>query len=232
MSNESLLILNILIIYGGILVFYKLFGHAGLLCWTVFATIAANIEVMILINAFSLEQTLGNVVFASTFIVTDILSEVSGKKKANEAVNMGVMVSAMFIVVSQLWLLYTPSANDHIFPHIQAVFSNTPRMMISGLVVYSIVQRFDVWLYHHLWSLTAKYTGNPHSYLWLRNNAATLISQALNAVLFTYGAFYGTYDNATLVDIILTSYCVFIVTSLADTPVLYWARKIKPLTND
>lgn len=232
MSNEILLILNLIIIYGGILLFYKLFGANGLICWTVFATIAANIEVFILINAFGLEQTLGNIVFASTFIVTDILSEVNGKKKANEAVNMGVMVSAMFIVVSQIWLLYTPSPNDAFFPHMQAIFSNTPRIMISGLLVYSVVQRFDVWVYHKLWEFTTQKSGNKSSYLWLRNNASTLISQLLNAVLFTFAAFYGTFAVSTLLDIIVTSYLIFIVTSIADTPVLYWARKIKPLARD
>lgn len=46
---------------------------------TVISTITANIECLILINAFGMEQTLGNVFFAATFLVTDILSENHGK---------------------------------------------------------------------------------------------------------------------------------------------------------
>lgn len=81
MRNEILLILSVVIIYGSVLLWYKLLGCKGLMAFTVLATISANIEVLILVNAFGMEQTLGNILFASTFLVTDILSEVSGKKR-------------------------------------------------------------------------------------------------------------------------------------------------------
>lgn len=227
MSNELLLVINLVIMYTAILFFYKFFGASGLICWTVFATIAANIEVMILITAFGYEQTLGNILFATTFIVTDILSEVYGKKKAQQAVNIGIMVSAMFIITSQLWLLYTPSADDRLFAQMQAVFSNTPRIMFAGILVYALVQKFDVWLYHKLWDRTTKHSGERHSFLWLRNNGSTLISQLLNTLLFTFAAFWGVYDLPILKDIIITSYTIFVVTSILDTPVVYIARSMK-----
>lgn len=109
MRNEILLIGSLMLVYGGVLLWYRLFGRSGLYGWTVFATIAANIEVLILIDAFGMEQTLGNILFASTFLVTDILSEVEGKKAANRAVNLGILTSVCFIVISQLWLLYRPA---------------------------------------------------------------------------------------------------------------------------
>ena len=93
-----------MLLFGGVLVAYRFFGKAGLYCWTVMATIAANIEVLILVDAFGMEQTLGNVMFASTFLVTDILSENVGKKEANRAVNLGIFTSIFFILISQLWL--------------------------------------------------------------------------------------------------------------------------------
>ena len=81
MPNELLLILSLFFLFGSVLVFYRLFGKLGLYVWTVIATIAANIEVLILVDAFGLEQTLGNVLFATTFLVTDILSENHSKKE-------------------------------------------------------------------------------------------------------------------------------------------------------
>ena len=75
MSNEVLLLLSVLIIYGSTLIFLKVFGKQGLYCFTSIATIAANIEVLIVVIAFGMEMTLGNVLFASTFLVTDIISE-------------------------------------------------------------------------------------------------------------------------------------------------------------
>ena len=79
MTNELLLILSIIVLFSAVVAFYYFFDIQGLFCWTVLATIAANIEVLILVNAFGMEQTLGNILFASTFLVTDILSEVDRK---------------------------------------------------------------------------------------------------------------------------------------------------------
>jgi uncharacterized integral membrane protein (TIGR00697 family) len=174
-----------------------------------------------------MEQTLGNVFFAVTFLVTDILSENEGKKEANKAVGIGIFTSIFFIVTTQSWMLYVPSESDWVMPAITDVFSNTPRMMISSLVVYAISQFVDVQLYHGWWKLTEKLCGNKNRFLWLRNNGSTLISQILNTALFTLFAFWGTYDISTLFSIMLSSYIIFIVTSLCDTPAIYLARKIK-----
>lgn len=226
MSNEVLLVLSIIIIYGSELLFFKLFGKYGLYCFTSIATIAANIEVLIVIKAFGMEMTLGNVLFASTFLVTDIISELYGKKEAKRAVNLGIATSVVFIVLSQWWLLYTPADKDFAMPAMNTIFSNTPRLMLVSMIVYAIVQRFDVWAYHKWWELTEKRFGNRDRFLWLRNNGSTLISQLLNNLLFTFGAFLGVHDMKTLISIVISSYGIFIVTSLADTPFVYMARKI------
>lgn len=226
MPNELILILSLLAVYGGVIIWFALFGKRGLMCWTVLATIAANIEVLILVEAFGMEQTLGNILFASTFLVTDILSEVGSKKEADTAVNVGIATSVSFIIISQSWLLYSPSQNDLAFEAIKAVFSNTPRVMLAGLLVYAVVQKFDVWAYHFWWRLTEKKTGDKKACLWLRNNASTLCSQLLNTILFTAGAFAFVYDFKTLLNIAGTSYLIFIITSLLDTPFVYLARRI------
>lgn len=224
--NELLLIVSMFVLYGAVLLWYKLFGRAGMYCFTVFATIAANIEVLILVDAFGMEMTLGNILFATTFLVTDILSETEGKRPAQKAVVVGIATSVLFLLVSQSWLLYTPSVNDWVSPSMRTVFSNTPRMMLASLLVYAIAQLFDVWMYHFWWRLTTRRTGDSRAFLWLRNNGSTLLSQLLNAVLYTMFAFWGTYSVPTLISIALSSYVIFIVTSLADTPVVYLARRI------
>lgn len=228
MSNEILLILSLIVIYGGVLLFYYLFGNSGLYCWTAIATISANIEVLLLVYAFGMEQTLGNVLFASTFLVTDILSEVSGKKQAQKAVNIGILTSFAFILISQSWLLYQPSPNDWAHNSFTQIFHNTPRLMITSFLVYAVTQRFDVWIYHKWWDLTKRYCNDSKRFLWLRNNASTLLSQLINTILYTFGAFLGFYELKVLISICISSYIIFIFTSLADTPVLYLARKIKP----
>lgn len=226
MINEFLLIGSVLLIFGAVLLGYKFFGKTGLYCISATATILANIEVVILINAFGMEQTLGNVLFAATFLVTDILSECEGKKEANKAVWIGVFSSLFFLLLSQSWRLYIPSENDLIHSSVESVFSNTPRMIISSLAVYAISQLFDVWLYHKWWAFTEKKFGDKRKFLWLRNNGSTLISQILNTLLFTLLAFWGQYDAKTIISIFLSSYVIYIFTSILDTPAVYLARKM------
>lgn len=224
--NELLLIISVVFIFSSVLVLYKLFGVVGLFAGTVIATITANIEVLILVEAFGIEQTLGNVLFASTFLCSDIASEIYGKKIANKVVNLGIVTSILFIVLTQSWLNYLPSPNDFIFEHMQAVFSNTPRVMIAGLLVYAISQRFDVWMYEFIWNKTDKIFGEHRKFLWLRNNGSTLLSQLVNAFLFTFGAFYGIFDMATLLSILWSSYLIFMILALVDTAFVYMARSI------
>jgi uncharacterized integral membrane protein (TIGR00697 family) len=226
MRNELILIVTLLLEFSGVVISYTLFRKAGLFFWTVLATIAANIEVLILVHAFGMDMTLGNILFASTFLVTDILSELYGKKAANMAVKLGIATSICFVAISSSWLLYLPSEQDTMWPAIHAVFSGTPRVMLASLAVYVIVQFFDVWLYHAWWKFTERKSGSRDRFLFVRNNGSTLVSQFLNTVLYTAFAFAGVYDWNTLVSIAISSYVIFIFTSLADTPFIYLCRAI------
>ena len=224
MQNEILLLVSLILTFSAVLILFRLFQEQGLYLWTVIATIAANVEVLIVVNAFGMEMTLGNILFASTFLVTDILSELYSKKSAQQAVYLGIATSVIFILISQSWMLYVPNENDFASPAIRTVFSNTPRLMIVGIVVYVIVQLFDVWAYHKWWAYTKQKFGDSRKFLWLRNNGSTMVSQLLNTLLFTWGAFLGTHNTATLISIAMSSYIIVLVTSIADTPFVYLAR--------
>lgn len=227
MKNELLLIGSVILIYGAVLIAYRIFGKIGMYIMTVIATILANIEVLMLVDGFGMEQTLGNVMFASTYLVTDILSENEGKRSADRAVWLGVFTSVVMLVFTQYWLLYTPTSNDWAREHITAIFSTTPRLLAASFLGYIVSQRFDVWLYHKWWDFTSKRTGESKRFLWLRNNGSTLVSQFINTIIFTTVAFFGVYDTKTFISIMLSSYVIYIFTSLLDTPVVYIARWLK-----
>ena len=70
MPNEIVLVASLIIIYSMVLGVFAIFKVNGLYLWTIIATITANIEVMILVHAFGMDMTLGNVLFGSTFLVT------------------------------------------------------------------------------------------------------------------------------------------------------------------
>ena len=218
--------LSVFLIYGGVLFCYRLFGKHGLFAFSATATVLANIEVLILVDAFGMEQTLGNVMFASTYLITDILSENESKKDASKAVYIGIFTSIAMLVLTQLWMLFTPAASDFVMPSIKQIFSTTPRLMLASILGYAVSQRFDVWLYHAWWKLTAR-GGDSRRMLWLRNNGSTLVSQLINTILFTTVAFLGRYDAATFISIMVSSYVIYIFTSLLDTPIVYIARIMK-----
>ena len=226
MTNEILLVITLLVEYSALILLHQYFGKNGLFMWTSIATIAANIEVLMLVKAFGMEMTLGNILFASTFLVTDIVSELYGKKESKKAVKIGIATSISFVLISSSWLLYQPSSGDFATPSIRTIFSNTPRLMFASLAVYVIVQFFDVWLYHKWWAFTDKLFENHDKYLWVRNNGSTILSQFLNSLLFNVFAFYGTYDNITIWNIIVSSFVIFLITSLADTPFVYICRHL------
>ncbi|MBE6797401.1 MAG: VUT family protein [Ruminococcaceae bacterium] len=225
--NELMLILSLFVIYGIVLLCYRFFGKSGLFAANAVVTIIANIEVLILVKAFGMEQTLGNVLFASTFLITDILSENEGKAQANKAVNIGIFASAVMLIITQSWFLYIPSAADWASGPIKEIFATTPRLMLASMLGYIISQKLDVQLYHKWWEFTDKKFGNKKSFLWLRNNGSTLISQIINTVVFNVVAFAGMYDTKTLVSIMVSGYIIYVFTSLLDTPIVYFARYLK-----
>ena len=227
MQNELLLIGSVILIYGTVLVAYRIFGKIGMFVMAALVTVFANIEVLMVVEGFGMEQTLGNVMFASSFLITDILSENEGKKEASKAVWLGVFTSIVMLAFTQYWLLYEPAASDWASGHIHGIFSTTPRLLLGSFLGYVISQRFDVWLYHRLWSWSTKKFGDSKRFLWLRNNCATLVSQMINIVIFTFCAFWGMYDTKTWFSLLISSYVIYIFTSLLDTPIIYLSRRIK-----
>ena len=76
----------LLFCFSSILVFLKLFGYVGLYVYSALAVIIGNIQVLKTVDFFYSPEpvALGTVLFASTFLCTDILSEHFGKEKAKK----------------------------------------------------------------------------------------------------------------------------------------------------
>lgn len=225
MSNEIIFVASVLIYLGSVLLLYKLFGKNGLFAFAIFGTLLGNIAVCKTIDLFGVSTTAGNVLYASTFLVTDILSEKYGKKEATKAVKYSFAIMLLWLLGTQLNLMYTPNANDYISPSLQVVFGLVPRITIASLIGFVCSQNIDVFLYHFIWSKTGENTKK----LWLRNNGSTLISQAIDTVIFTTLAFWGVYPTEIFISILITTYLFKAIVALLDTPFIYLARKIAPM---
>ena len=225
MSNELIFVLMALIYLGSVLLLYKVFGKNGLYVYAVFGTLLGNIAVCKCVDLFGLSTTAGSVLYASTFLVTDILSEKYGKKEASKAVAYSFSIMVLWMLGTQLLLLFTPNANDYINESLKVVFGLVPRITIASLIGFIVSQNLDVFLYHLIWSKT----GNTKAKLWLRNNGSTLTSQAIDTVIFTTIAFWGVYPTNVFISILITTYVFKAIVALLDTPFMYWARRIVPI---
>ncbi len=221
MINEVLWIGSLIVSLFTVIIAYKLFGKTGLYIWTAAAVIIANIQVLKIVEVFGLETALGNVIYASIFLSTDILNENHTKKDAQKAVWIGFFVLIATTILMQITLQFNPSENDFINEHITAIFSLMPRIAIASLIAYFISQNHDVWFYAKLKKK------DKTKRLWLRNNLSTITSQLLDNVLFALIAFVGVFSWSTIGQIFLTSLILKVLVAACDTPFLYLARKIK-----
>lgn len=222
MENEilwfGLLFFNLLMV----ILSYRLFGRIGLFVWTAVAVILANIQVMKTIEVFGLVTALGNVVYSSLFLVTDILNENHSKDDAQKAVWIGFFVLISMTVLMQITLQFIPHASDTVHPHIVGIFQYMPRIALASLVAYLLSQSHDVWFYSRL----KKRLGQR--YLWVRNNVSTVTSQLIDNILFTLIAFVGVEGFTWMVisQIFLTSLVLKVIVAFFDTPFVYLAKKM------
>jgi len=222
MYNEALWIGSLIVSLLTVIIAYKLFGRIGLYIWVAAAVIIANIQVFKLVEVFGLETALGNVIYASVFLATDILNENHSKKDAQKAVWIGFFVLISVTIIMQITLLLEPSPNDVTGESISTIFSLMPRVAIASLTAYFVSQTHDVWFFAKLKKKHKK------SKLWLRNNLSTVTSQTIDNVIFTLIAFAGMLDWDIIVQIFITSLILKIIVAACDTPFMYLARKIKP----
>ncbi len=230
MINELLWILLLIVTFLGILLAYKLFGKIGLFVWMGFAIILANIQVMKTIQIFGFVTAMGNIIYGTTFLATDILNENYGKKDARKAVWIGFFVLIFATVIMQISLKFIPDESDFLSPALEQIFGFLPRITFASLTAYLISQLHDVWSFN-FWKNKTK-----GKYLWLRNNLSTLVSQLIDNVIFTGIAFVGLFglfgweqifEWNIIFQIFIVSYVMKFIVAVVDTPFLYWAKKLK-----
>lgn len=221
MSNEMLFVIELLATFSALLLVKKFLGKKGLVAWVACAGILANLQVNKCIDLFGLSATLGNVMFASSFLATDILSECYGKKTARNAVIAGVMFMLIFIFVSQISLAFVPSGVDLVHGAMEQLFTMSFRTTSASVFMYAVANLADVYLFDKLKSLT------KGKYLWFRNNVATIITNCLENFGFVFLAFWGIFDMQTMLEIALTTCAIEAAIAILDTPFAYVARKIK-----
>ena len=225
MNNEIFWFAELLLNFLLIMLAYRLFGKWGLIMWIPVSVIVANIQVVQTIQIFGTVATLGNVVYATSFLITDILSENYGKEEAKKAVWIGFFSLISMTLLMNITLLYVPLAGDafalQAHDATKTIFSLMPRIALASLTAYMLSQHHDVWAFH-FW----KDKFPSHRHLWIRNNLSTFVSQLIDSGIFVLIAFYGVFETGVLFEIFLTTYLLKFIVAAADTPFVYWGKRI------
>lgn len=155
------------------------------------------------------------ILYPITFLITDVIGEIEGKKSARNLVMAGFYMS-LFMVVALVIARWLPAAPfwDHQDAW-DAILGSTPRIVMASMIAYMASQIHDVWAFHW-WR---KKTGGRH--LWIRNIASTVFSQGIDSVLFITIAFGGIFSWWAITIMVAGQYLVKVGIALLDTPVCY-----------
>lgn len=176
----------------------------------------ANKFVEVDMGFYSFRISAGVLPYPLTFLITDILSEIFGRKKTNQVVFAGFFASILVLIV-----LYTA----HLFPAIDnspvndsqynTVFQNSWKIISASMTAYLIAQFLDVRLFHFIKRKTAG------RHLWLRNNFSTILSQLADTTLVVGIIFIGTAPLSFIGSLILDGWFFKVLFAAADTVLIY-----------
>jgi len=153
------------------------------------------------------------IVYASTFLITDILSEKWGKQEAKKAVWAGFYANVILVIAIYIAVNWTaaPFAIDF-SEKFKSVLGIVPRITLASMIAYLISQHHEIFAFHW-WKDRTK-----GKHLWLRNVASTMVSQAIDTGIFITIAFYGVMD---IVPLLIGQYVIKLIIAILDTPFIY-----------
>lgn len=219
MHNTIIYILWIIVDLSLILIAFTLWGRAGIIAVIASNVVIMNIFVLKGIVLFGLDATGGNVLYASIFLGTDILTEYYGVKEARRVVFIGFYISVFFLLATKFILLFTPAEWDLYHQSMKHLFTPVWRIVGASMAAYIVAQNLDVLSYNWL-------KRKVPSQLWVRNNGSTWTSQLADTVIFCFLAFFGVYEIKVLCGIVLSTYVLKIIVAAIDTPFLYLTKYI------
>lgn len=232
---ELMWVIQIIVCYIMLLVMLRLFGFAGLYVFIATMIIAANIEVLKVVQfrMFAYPIALGTVFYAAIFWATDILTEYYNAKIARRGILCGFAGAVLLIAAITLCLGFRPLADMNISrfylqdqtlqSSLFNIFGPMTRILAASLVSYLISQFTDVWIFTFIRKLTGR------RFLWLRANLSTILSALLDNIIFNvlaweiFTAHPMSWHNMFYIYFVPT-YLIRIFIAVLGTPVIYLAR--------
>ncbi len=167
---------------------------------------------------FTFEASVGLLAYPVTFLVTDLISELYGRKMANKVVFVGFL-SAIFVYLLISISILTPATEwspvgDEVYAN---VFGLTGPAIFASMCAYLIAQFIDIRIFHFWKQLT------KGKKLWLRNNFSTIPSQFIDtAIVLILLCSFGKLDWSRFNELFINGFLYKVIFALVDTPILYF----------
>ncbi|WP_209402097.1 queuosine precursor transporter [Pseudozobellia sp. WGM2] len=164
------------------------------------------------------EISVGILPYPITFLITDLISEIYGRQKANQIVTAGIFASffsmGIILLAEMAPAIESSPVNDEIFTK---VFALSPIAVLASMIAYLFAQYIDIAIYHFWKRLT------HGKYLWVRNNFSTFLSQFIDTFtvvgllcifkVLPWDLFFG---------LVVSGFIFKIFIAFIDTPFLYF----------
>jgi len=158
-------------------------------------------------------------VYSTTFLLTDFLSELYSEKEAIKAVYIGFISNIVLVISIWIAVQWQPAPFWQGQAAFESIFGLVPRIVLGSMIAYIVSQNLDVKIFMFFKNKYPKH-------LWLRNNAGTMISQLVDTVIFITISFYGTMPVEVLLSLVIGQYVVKWIIAVLDTPFLYLVKYI------
>jgi queuosine precursor transporter len=227
LPSEMLLCLEYLTCFVAILGATRYAGAAGLFTYISIAVFIANIQVLKTASFSFLDfpVALGTVVFSSTFLASDILTEFYGPSIARKAVWVGFGSNLLATLLMLITISINPAdTGDPMHQALTIIFMPIPALFIASLISYLICQQIDIWIFQLVKNLTGG------KYLWLRTSLSSAISALLDNVVFSLLAWvvlaaHPVSTHELIYTYILGTYIFRIIVTLLQMPIIYLIRR-------
>ena len=184
----------------------------------IMSLLVANVVAGKVVDLFGLIVPAAVVAYGITFLCTDIINEIWGKKEAQKTVKLGLKIQLASLALILLAIALPPAVFALAFNiAYKTVLGQNARVVGASLIAYTISQAHDV-ISFNFWK---NKTRGKHK--WIRNNLSTLGSQAIDTAIFITIAFWGLVPS--ILWMILSQYVVKAIIAIIDTPFFYLLTK-------
>ncbi|MBQ5998300.1 MAG: queuosine precursor transporter [Treponema sp.] len=166
------------------------------------------------------------VCYAVTFLVTDVIGELWGKKQADKTVAMG-LIGQVFATILIIMTQFLPAADKEMQAAYEKILGQNWIFVIASLSGYLCSQLWDVWIFHKIRECMIAKKGSNHC-RWIWNNASTMTSQIIDTVVFIsiafglgFGWFFKKEMHLVLLSMLIGQYIFKFILACLDTPFFY-----------